>query len=310
MRPVGGSRVLNISRIDHISMAVPKLGPQIKIFEGLFGFRAGEEWSDGENGYVGVSLDVPGRSDIKWEVMAPVDPSGHIQRFLDSPRGPGLHHVALEVPDVGEAVEELHALGVATWGVEPAESDQPDVAFIHPRQGNGFLFQIVLPERHGHPSSADDATDGSWDNGDSLGIKAINHLSHAYQDADELARWYEAVFGMERIYTLEDASSPFFTRVLETPTRQMRWEILQPNGSDSFVQRFLDQRGPAMHHVALEVEDWDRAIDACRRYGAPVFGEQDSATDGVRWREAFIHPRHTGGLLTQFFWQERPGVWI
>ena len=298
--------MLDISRISKIAMAVPKLGPQIKILEGLFGFRADGEWEDEADGYVGVRLTVPGRSGIGWEVLAPADPSGHIQRFLDSPRGPGLYHVTFEVPDVDAAVEQLQAMGLASWAEGPGDGERGEVAYIHPDQAQGFLFQFVAGEHDGDIEAPDDplVDDGS------LGIKAINHLSHAYPDADELARWYEAVFGMERIHTLDTPDSPFFTRVLETSTRQMRWEILQPSGSESFVQRFLDQRGPAMHHVALEVEDWDRAIDACRRHRVPVFGEQDSATDGVRWREAFIHPRHTGGLLTQFFWQERPGVWI
>ena len=302
--------MLDISRIDHVAMAVRELGPQIAILEGLFGFRADGEWEDQADGHVGVNLTVPGDSGIGWEVLAPADPSGHVQRFLDSPRGPGLHHVTFEVPDVDAAVEQLQALGVASWAEGSGDGERSEVAYIHPDHAHGFLFQFVAGNHDAAARGDGEAPEEPRADDGSLGVKAINHLSHAYRDADELARWYEAVFGMERIYALEDEGSPFFTRVLETPTRQMRWEILQPNGSGSFVQRFLDQRGPAMHHVALEVEDWDRAIDACRHRGVQVFGEQDSATDGVRWREAFIHPRHTGGLLTQFFWQERPGVWI
>ena len=65
-----------------------------------------------------------------------------------------------------------------------------------------------------------------------------------------------------------------------------------------------------MHHLAVEVGDWDRAINACLQHEIPIFGDRASETDGVPWREAFIHPRHTGGILLQFFWQAEPGVWI
>ena len=58
--------MLEISRIDHVAMAVPELGPQIKILEGLFGFRADGEWEDQADGHVGVNLTVPGDSGIGW----------------------------------------------------------------------------------------------------------------------------------------------------------------------------------------------------------------------------------------------------
>ncbi|MCA9850036.1 MAG: hypothetical protein KC461_05240, partial [Dehalococcoidia bacterium] len=72
---------------------------------------------------------------------------------------------------------------------------------------------------------------------------------------------------------------------------------------------FLDRRGPAVHHVAFEVSDFDAAKRACEYYELPTFDEHDDSTDGARWRDAFIHPKFTGGLLTQIFWEERPGVW-
>ncbi|MCH7961183.1 MAG: VOC family protein, partial [Planctomycetes bacterium] len=93
-------------------------------------------------------------------------------------------------------------------------------------------------------------------------------------------------------------------------TRQMRWELIEPQGEDSFVARFIEARGPSIHHVTFEVGDWKRAIAACAHHGVPIFGAREGETDGGTWREAFIHPRHTGGFLAQFFWQERPGLWI
>ena len=145
------------------------------------------------------------------------------------------------------------------------------------------------------------------------GFKALNHLSHGYSSRDELGDWYERLFGMRTIHRSEADGSEtgFRTRVLEhEPTRQLRFEMIEPASGASFIQRFLERRGPGMHHVTFEVHDWDRAVSACAHHNIPIFGEQSDSTDGVPWREAFIHPRYTGGVLVQFFWQAEPGAWV
>lgn len=326
--------MIEIAHIDHISMAVADLDAQVALLEGLFGFRARGSWTDEEGGYQGASLEVPGRSGIDWEVMAPLAGDNQIQRFLDGPRGPGLHHITFEVANVDVAMGQLLALGIEPWGVRPAAAGEPaQELYVHPRLGHGFLFQLTAPapaswhldaeaasattagtaptsppaeQATGGPPAAVEASESN----PSLGVIAINHLSHAHTDPDLLAGWCERVFGMEGFYAARDPQSSFQTRVLETPTRQMRWEILAPAGDGSFVERFLADRGPSMHHVALEVGDWEAALAACEHYAVPTFGHGDGVTDGARWLEAFIHPRYTGGMLVQVFWQERPGVWI
>jgi methylmalonyl-CoA/ethylmalonyl-CoA epimerase len=311
--------LVQIARIDHISIAVSELEPEVTLLERLFGFKRSGEWADDSSGgYRGITLDVPGSSDIDWEVLAPNGEDSYIQRFLDGPNGPGFHHIAMEVADVGATIAELRALGVEPWpavaagAVESGTGDgaAPSETYIHPEQGgNGFLFQFVGAEashdRAARERPAAPDVDGS------LGIIAINHLSHAHAAADELAAWYQRVLGMETFHRSEGGEyADFSTRVLETSTRQMRWELIQPAGKDSFIGRFIEARGPSIHHVTFEVGDWDRAVAACEQHGVPTFGDRAGETDGVEWREAFIHPRYTGGFLAQFFWQASPGVWI
>ncbi|MEZ4502567.1 MAG: VOC family protein [Dehalococcoidia bacterium] len=302
--------MLDITRIDHISMAVSDAEAQVQFLEGLLGFEATGTWTEQTDGYRGVNLRVPGRSDINWEVLEPLRPDSFVQRFLDSPMGPGLHHVTFEVPDVDATVEQLRDVNIEPWGDPPPVGEHWREVFIHPRDGHGFLFQFA--GRHDHDADDDEpAARAPHEPGrPALGITAINHLSHSHPDRTALAFWYERVFGMQGIFASDASGGPFSTAVLETPTQQMRWEVLQPSGPGSFVQRFLDERGPTMHHVTFEVGDWRQAVDACGDHDVPMFGEREGVTDGARWREAFIHPRHTGGLLIQFFWEERPGVWI
>lgn len=304
--------MLEITRIDHIAMAVPEADPQVDLLERLFGFRKTGDWVDQAQGYRGVNLDVPGSSGVGWEVLEPQGPDSYLDRFLKGANGPGLHHVTLEVPDVEAAVAELRALGIEPWGQpSPDAGGRWMETYIHPRRGgNGLLFQLFGAE-DSVPWHEFDRRPPMPDAEHTLGIVAINHLSHAHTDGEELARWYERVLGWRTFHRSPGgAEVDFRTLVQETATGQMRWEILEPGREDSFVQRFLEARGPAAHHVAFEVGDWDRAASACAHHGIPTFGERQGVTDGARWREAFIHPRHTGGMLAQFFWQERPGVWI
>ncbi len=97
--------------------------------------------------------------------------------------------------------------------------------------------------------------------------------------------------------------------MLTVPGSEIIWEIIQPVGEESHVQRYIDGRGAGLHHVTLQVHDWDQAMKACEHHGTPTFGLTEGETDGARWCDNFIHPKQTGGVLVQLFWEERPGVW-
>ncbi len=75
-------------------------------------------------------------------------------------------------------------------------------------------------------------------------------------------------------------------------------ELLAPLSEDTPVGRFLARQGPGLHHVAYQVEDIEQALDACRRAGLALIDEQPRI--GIRSsRVAFLHPRATGGVLTE-----------
>lgn len=299
--------LIEIVRFDHVSQAVPELGPQIDVLQSLFGFRAGERF-ESDDGYLGVHLAMPGASDLGWEVLAPNSPTSTLHKFLEGPTGPGLHHLTIRVRDIRQAAAAIRAEGAQPWAGGPVmEGEEPDVIYIHPRGGgHGFLYQLYEGEPwHTMPPVEDEGPH-------TLGIKALNHLSHAYSSCDEIGDWYERLFGMQTIHRSagDGSESGFRTRVLEHRTKQLRIENIAPASGDSFIQRFLERRGPGMHHATFEVHDWDHAVSACAHHNIPIFGERADSTDGVPWREAFIHPRHTGGVLVQFFWQAEDGAWI
>lgn len=75
-------------------------------------------------------------------------------------------------------------------------------------------------------------------------------------------------------------------------------ELLAPLSPDTPVGRFLAKQGPGLHHVAYQVSDIEEALESCRRSGLRLIDEQPRT--GIRGsRVAFMHPRATGGVLTE-----------
>ena len=295
--------VLDITRVDHIGMAVPEIEPRLEFFEGLFGLRRLDDHEDRADGVRRVTLAIPG-ADLRWELLAPLGPGSAIQDFLDSPRGPGIHHAAFDIPEVRGAIEALRAAGL-----EPAEADEQHVV-IGADGGRGLRFLLRAPGAcaasggvaTAEPPSADERT---------LGVIGIDHVCHASPDRDALGGWYERTFGMRETHRTPDGEhEDLADLVLAVPGGQMRWEVLQPVGEGSFVERFLSTRGPSVHHVAFEVGDWERAMAACERHGVEPFDHHSGETRGAAWHDAFIHPKLTGGVLLQLFWEAERDAWV
>lgn len=307
--------MLNVYRFDHISQVVPDLQKQLELVERLFGFRRRHGWEDAEDGCRGVLLDVPGSWGHRWEVLEPLGEDSRYQAFLDSPQGPGIHHVAVEVPDMQTAVKALDDLGVGTdrRTVGPGER-WIDFPFVPPERETGLAMRLFGP---GRPAGCGDV-ETVWDappvevdpQAPQLGIVAIEQVGHGYWDRDELVPWCERALGMREVYRTPEGKHPdIATLVLTLPGTHVRWEIIAPVDEESFVQRFLDKRGAAAHHVTFEVADWEAAMAACEHHEVPTLDINEGTTDGGAWRDTFIHPKFAGGFLVQFFWEERPGAW-
>ena len=75
-------------------------------------------------------------------------------------------------------------------------------------------------------------------------------------------------------------------------------ELLAPLGPETAVGRFLDRSGPGLHHVAYGTDDIDSALEALRGAGLRLIDERPRT--GIRGsRVAFVHPKSTGGVLTE-----------
>lgn len=312
---------MRIYRIDHIGQVTPHLDAQVELLEGLFGFRRTRAWDNPEAGCRGVRLAIPGSWGHQWEVLAPAGDGSPIQAFLDAQGGrPGLHHVGAEVPDLAATIGELGDRGIDyVSGTGAAGDEWIEASLSPPRYGPGVRFRLRGPgglamcgdEAAGADSGGAAGAGDASTQAPSLGIVALDHICQAFPDRDELSRWYADLAGFVPIWRTPWEEHPDMADlVMNIPGSGICWEIIMPRGEDSFIERFWDKNGAAAHHVTFEVADWDQAMAACRHHDTPTFGENEGTTDGAAWRDAFIHPKHTGGVLVQLFWEERPGVWV
>ncbi len=75
-------------------------------------------------------------------------------------------------------------------------------------------------------------------------------------------------------------------------------ELLRPLAPDTAVGKFIERNGPGIHHVAYGTDDIESALDAVRAAGLDLVDERPRR--GIRGtRVAFLHPRSTGGVLTE-----------
>ena len=123
---------------------------------------------------------------------------------------------------------------------------------------------------------------------------AIDHLGIAVHSIDEALKFYAAL-GMW--VSLRETVPHEQVNVAMLPAAGSRLELLEASAPDSPIARFLEKRGPGLHHVALRVPDLPAAIERLRAAGAKLLGEPKRGAGGHLY--IFVHPQSTGGVLLE-----------
>jgi methylmalonyl-CoA/ethylmalonyl-CoA epimerase len=124
----------------------------------------------------------------------------------------------------------------------------------------------------------------------------IDHIGVAVDDLDEAVSLYSERLGLpvEHRETVEEQG----VEAVLLGVGESHVELLRPLSPDSAVGRFLERNGPGLHHVAYGTDDIASALDAVREAGLRLIDEQPRT--GIRGsRVAFVHPKSTGGVLTE-----------
>jgi methylmalonyl-CoA/ethylmalonyl-CoA epimerase len=127
-------------------------------------------------------------------------------------------------------------------------------------------------------------------------LDRIDHVGVAVEDLDAALGLYEGALGMPLVHreTVEEQG----VEAVLLDVGEGHVELLRPLGPDTAVGKFLSRSGPGLHHVAYAVDDIDAELPRLAAAGIDLIDAEPRV--GIREsRVAFLHPRSTGGVLTE-----------
>jgi len=135
-------------------------------------------------------------------------------------------------------------------------------------------------------------------------LKKIDHIGIAVKSIDTARHFYEEVLGLvcEKIEVVaaQKVKIAFFA-IGETHV-----ELLEPMGPDSPIAGFLNKKGEGIHHVAYRTDNIAAQLARAEKGGCRLINEKPIAGGGGK-QVAFLHPKSTHGVLTEFCSTEETG---
>ena len=129
-------------------------------------------------------------------------------------------------------------------------------------------------------------------------VKRINHVAILVEDIDQTLNFWRGALGIELSH-IDDIPSEQ-SKVAFLPIGDSEIELVQPTTTESGLARYLDKRGPGLHHICLEVDDIHAMLETLRAKGIQLINETPvSGADGKEY--AFIHPKSTYGVLVELY---------
>ena len=125
----------------------------------------------------------------------------------------------------------------------------------------------------------------------------IDHIGIATRGIEDAITFYRDALGLATGDTEEVAEQK--VRVAMLPIGESRIELLEATSEDSPLTRFLEKRGPGIHHIAVQVDDIRDALANLRQSGARLIDEEPRQGAGG-CLVAFVHPSSSGGVLLEF----------
>jgi methylmalonyl-CoA/ethylmalonyl-CoA epimerase len=129
-------------------------------------------------------------------------------------------------------------------------------------------------------------------------IKRIDHIAILVDNLDAAVNFWRDVLGLElseiQDIPVEQAQIAFL------PTGDSEIELVQPTTTDSGLARYLDKRGPGMHHICLEVENIEGVLSHLKKQGIELINEEPRLGQGGR-KYAFIHPKSAFGVMVELY---------
>ena len=123
----------------------------------------------------------------------------------------------------------------------------------------------------------------------------IDHIAIAVNDVEESAKVYQEALGVSSVEfeTVETEGVKIAIIHLENG----RIELMQPTNDASPIKKFLDKKGPGLHHIALETDNIEGEVSRMEGCGIQFLGKIRPGSAGTK--VTFIHPKSLSGVLAE-----------
>lgn len=129
-------------------------------------------------------------------------------------------------------------------------------------------------------------------------IKRIDHIGVVVDDLQVALAFWQDALGLDLTH-VDDVPAEH-SQVAFLPAGGSEIELVKPTTGDTGLARFLEKRGPGMHHVCLEVDDLEEMLARLKTKGVQLINETPVLGAGGK-KYAFIHPKSAGGVMVELY---------
>jgi len=127
-------------------------------------------------------------------------------------------------------------------------------------------------------------------------ILGIEHIGIAVENQKDTASFWCEILQIVHTHTERVESEGVNTEIFDTGKGKI--ELLNSISEDSPIRKFLEKRGPGIHHICLEVDNINQAIIELKNSNIEILNDEPSiGAEG--FKIVFIHPKATGGVLVE-----------
>jgi len=128
-------------------------------------------------------------------------------------------------------------------------------------------------------------------------IKKINHVAIVVDSIESALPFWQDAFGLE-LHHIEEVPSQH-SKVAFFPLGDSEVELAEPTNKESGLARYLETRGPGIHHLCFEVQGIEAVMTSLKEKGVRLINETPQVLPGRKM--AFVHPKSTGGVLIELY---------
>ncbi|MFN2111592.1 MAG: methylmalonyl-CoA epimerase [Anaerolineales bacterium] len=129
-------------------------------------------------------------------------------------------------------------------------------------------------------------------------LRRLNHVAVLVPDLDQALEFWQDQLGLSLDHV--ETVSGMQAKIAFLPLGESEIELVQPTDQDSGLARFLEKRGPGLHHICIEVEDLTTKLEDLKAKGVQLIDEEPVIMEDGR-QLSFIHPKGSGGVLVELY---------